>query len=148
MPTYNTFSQLVSGTMNALESGLNGSIGTMAIEEYKASLQQNVYSRPASGDFRTYDLLQAVDSPVERKGNQVSISVFNNPAMMKEEHRSWVDGSSQKDNIVEWLNSGHGYPLYQYPATYFVDFARSEIYNKILNWTITNLKSKGIDARR
>jgi hypothetical protein len=107
-------------------------LGKEGADIHRKSILDTVYSVDSEYD-RTMGLLNSVDYNVTKKGDVITIRIFNNEGLMSNytTHESWVDGSNQNSNIVNYLNNGH-HGIVDYTPANFVGFTEKEL-EKIAN---------------
>jgi hypothetical protein len=139
-----TFTTLVFDIRNELRIAANRS-SEKAENSLRNSIDEHVYARASSGEFRTGSLKNSVDSTVENDGDEIVVSVFNNTEKMTQDYPS-VDArfpQDNKDNIVLWLNDGHR-GIWDYNATNFIEHARDAINISFETWLKQALMQRGI----
>lgn len=113
--------------------------------EMRKAIMDAVYSRHPSDYYdRTMGLLNSTTTSVNKHGDGLMISVFNDPSLMNSPHSSWVTGEDQRESIPMWISRGHG-GIVSYEATNYENLAYRNIisekkYIKILK---DNLKKRG-----
>lgn len=140
-----TYSGLIADIRNELELAVRQSVSIKAEESLRSSIDEHVYARSSSGDFRTGSLKESVDSRIEKESDEIILSVFNNQNKMTQNYPS-VDArypDDNRENIVLWLNDGHG-GIWNYQATNFIEHARDSINNSFENWLKQSLMQRGI----
>lgn len=145
---YKTINSLAKGIENELNDILKDSVSKPSEEELKRSIDLHVYARQSSGRFRTGSLKNSVFSEVVGDANgddDLVLQVYNNKSKMTQRYPSVVKSNSQdnRDNIVEWLNDGHG-GIWDYEKTNFIESAREQINKNVLRWLLIGLRKKGI----
>ena len=151
---YQTFSSLINGIENELENALNeGGVRDKAKNSLSRSVQEQVYNRKSSGDYRTGALKASSDTTLIKSDGGLLLSVFNNPEKMNgfidsygnEAHTSWVTNNTQHENIVLWTVEGNeGSPLYSYRGRNFISYAYDDITNNMVKWIRQSLQARGV----
>jgi len=103
------------------------SLGKEGADIHRNSIESTVYSVESEYD-RTMGLLNSVDYNVSMKGDLITIRIFNNEGLMSNYtiHASWVDGSNQNSNIVNFLNNGH-HGIVDYTPANFIELTEKEL---------------------
>lgn len=140
-----TYSSLILDIRNELELAMNQSVSQKAEDSLRSSIDEHVYSRQSSGEFRTGSLKNSVDSVIEKEGDEILLSIFNNTEKMTQNYPS-VDArypNDNRENIVLWLNDGHR-GIWDYQATNFIEHARDAINVSFETWLKQSLMQRGI----
>jgi len=149
---YETFSSLIKGIEEELETVVNGSVAKRAEDSLARAVQEKVYNRASSGKYRTGALRVSSDTKVQKVNDGLLISVFNNPEKMvgfyddfgNRAHTSWVDGDEYHDSIVRWTVDGNNSPLYNYKGRNFISYAYDDITNNMVKWLRQSLQARGV----
>lgn len=90
-------------------------------DELRDAIDKTVYKNPPSGSnySRTYAMRKSADTEIIKENDGYDIKVFNNPDKMDYDyHSAYSSGNlDNRNNIVEWLNNGHG-GFFQRPVNY------------------------------
>ena len=147
MPTFETREQLSNYVTNVTLPEMEEYLREFSQEELVQALRDNVYNGNQGSYDNTYSLLSAVDSKsLESKSGlktDIEITTLIDPKLMDYDYGSYYENGKEdnRENIVDWLNNGHGgfYKGYSinYTGRQFIEKAQ-----KIINKTGKSRLSK------
>lgn len=153
MPVFENLSQLMQFVGNVTLDEIASDIEKQNEDILLRETRKGVYANPSSSEYdNTFSLLNAVSTVtiVEGGGADKSYTIETSidPNQMTYDYPSFYTGSDDnRENIVGWLNDGHGGYYMNRPINYqgrhFIDKSRKQINKDTKKYIMKRLASKG-----
>jgi len=134
MPIFEGRADLMAYVQNVTLPEISEKIENINEDILQEKIRTNVYSNASSSDFyeNTFSLLNALNSSSIKYGSDIDIQTFIDENMLTYNYESYYDGNADnRENIVKWLNDGHGgyYKGYSinYEGRHFIEDSQKEI---------------------
>lgn len=154
MPLFNSIEELTRYVATVTMEEMSNIVENASEEELLTQLRETVYANASSSDYEnTFSLLNAVNTStvsVGGKAKEIEIETHIDTNMIDNMYESYyLDNGNldNRNNIVGWLNDGHGgfYKGYaiNYDGKHFIERARFKINRDMRNTLMRRLKARG-----
>lgn len=154
MPIFNSIEELTRYVATVTMEEMSNIVENATEEELTNQLRETVYNNSASSDYdNTFSLLNAINTTtvaVGGRAKEIEIETHIDPNMMDYNYESYyLDGGNadNRENIVGWLNDGHGgfYKGYaiNYDGRHFIEKAKFKINRELRMTIMRRLKARG-----